>query len=460
MINKTQETEAAESTQVSEAHFGVSTSSVESSWLKDFYKVIKSYSGEVIERIYITGVTPITIDAVTSGATNIFRIGDLPMLNEMLGFSDEELKGYLDRLGIDFDAYYPILKEYYDGYSFFGGATVFNTNITLAALNSVLLSNKLPRNLIDKSILTDPEKLAGIFRLCDSHETAWQLIGDIRDNGEVSGPFQSEFNLQNGFTRDAMISMLFYLGVLSIKGEDEFGGYVFCLPNESMRVIFNEFYIYMVKGGYTESTYTKIQSELLRNNNLEPLVAEMNKMLAFNSSRDGRYFNESNLKTMLHAILYGNPNYALKSEQEMNGGFADVAVLPDGVHHCDHYYLFEFKYLSVGELGDKAIPRGEAGDKSIPVGELGDKAIPMGETGDKSIPVGEAGDQSIPKGKVSERAIEAKLNEARAQLMRYKEDPLVNKLANLHKYIIVASLRGVQKVEEVEGCSFTRTIIG
>jgi hypothetical protein len=52
---------------VSEAHFGVSTSSVESSWLKDFYKVIKAYSGNTIERIYITGVTPITIDAVTSG---------------------------------------------------------------------------------------------------------------------------------------------------------------------------------------------------------------------------------------------------------------------------------------------------------------------------------------------------------------------------------------------------------
>jgi hypothetical protein len=128
----------------------------------------------------------------------------------------------------------------------------------------------------------------------------------------------------------------------------------------------------MNAGSYEIGTYWKIQTELVNHDNIQPLLDELNKMLRFNSNRDARYFNESNLKTMLSAILYNNSNYVLKSELEFNGG--------------------------------------ESGDA----------------------------------------AIEAKLKEARAQLQRYMKDPLVSKLTNLHKYIIVASLRGVLKVEETK----------
>ncbi|MDR1765888.1 MAG: PD-(D/E)XK nuclease domain-containing protein, partial [Lachnospiraceae bacterium] len=129
-------------------------------------------------------------------------------------------------------------------------------------------------------------------------------------------------------------------------------------------------------------------------------------------------------------ILYNNPSYALKSELEFNGGYADVAILPDHVHHLNHYYLFELKYL----------PAGEVGGKSILTGELGGKTT-MAE---------EAVDKIIPADGVGETAIEAKLREARGQLQRYMKDPLVSQLANLHMYIIVASLRGVLKVEEMD----------
>ncbi|MDR1765690.1 MAG: PD-(D/E)XK nuclease domain-containing protein, partial [Lachnospiraceae bacterium] len=296
-----------------------------------------------------------------------------------------------------------------------------------------------------------------------------------RENGEVSGHFQKSFNLKNGFTWDAMVSMLCYLGVLSPKGKSDFGEHIFGLPNESMRVIFNKFYLYMISGGYTEYTYSKIQRELVENHNLEPLRDELNKMLAFNSNRDARYFNESNLKTMLSAILYNNPSYVLKSELEFNGGYADVAILPDHVHQLNHYYLFELEYLPVGEALGKSTPMGgqalgiaipmggEVGGQAIPVVEVLDKAIPVMGSDGKATPAVEAGGKITSTGEVREvlgkattadgvgdAAIEGKLREARAQLQRYMKDPLVSKLANLHKYIIVASLRGVLKVEEMK----------
>jgi hypothetical protein len=166
----------------------------------------------------------------------------------------------------------------------------------------------------------------------------------------------------------------------------------------------------MNAGSYEIGTYWKIQTELVNHDNIQPLLDELNKMLKFNSNRDARYFNESNLKTMLSAILYNNPTYVLKSELEFNGGYADVAILPDHVHQLNHYCLFELKYIPVGEALGKFTPADGVGDA----------------------------------------AIEAKLREARAQLQRYMKEPLVSKLTNLHKYIIVASLRGVLKVEEMD----------
>jgi hypothetical protein len=171
----------------------------------------------------------------------------------------------------------------------------------------------------------------------------------------------------------------------------------------------------------------------------------------------------------------------LKSELEFNGGYADVAILPDHVHQLNHYYLFELKYLPVGEalgkstpmggeVGGQAIPVVEAGGKATPAGEALDKATlteevggkitlladaldkitSTGEVGDAGIPVRNALGKSIPADGAGETAIEAKLREARGQLKRYMKDPLVSQLTNLHKYIIVASLRGVLKVEEMK----------
>jgi hypothetical protein len=114
-------------------------------------------------------------------------------------------------------------------------------------------------------------------------------------------------------------------------------------------------------------------------------------------------------------------------------------------------------------VGDAAIQKGDAGGKVTPVGEAWEalgkatptvealgKAVPADGAGERATPAGELGGKIIPEGESGDAAIEAKLIEARAQLQRYMKDPLVSKLTNLHKYIIVASLRGVLKVEEMK----------
>ncbi len=217
--------------------------------VRKWYEKLKQGTETVVDRIFITGVAPITLDSLTSG----FNIGkditkDL-RFNEMLGFTKEELMRMMDHLELDKnkqEELLPILKENYDGYKFCIDETekVYNSNMCLYFLNEYIAFNKLPNEYVDVNIASDYSKLAKMLEICESENKLSILERTISGEGIVAEITQ-KFNPEIGFGEEEFVSMLFYLGYLTIS-EEFLGKAKLQIPNVVMREIYSEYFIHIM----------------------------------------------------------------------------------------------------------------------------------------------------------------------------------------------------------------------
>ena len=191
--------------------------------VRKWYEILKKGTENVVDRIFITGVAPITLDSLTSG----FNIGSDKTknanLNEMLGFTKDELIQMINNQGIsekENKEILPIMKEYYDGYKFsiYGKEKIYNSNMCLYFLNEYIETGRIPESLIDVNIASDYTKLGKMLSLYKGEEREKIIEKAIIDEGIIS-EITAEFNPVEKFTEKDMISMLFYLGYLTISGE-------------------------------------------------------------------------------------------------------------------------------------------------------------------------------------------------------------------------------------------------
>ena len=209
--------------------------------VRKWYEILKEGTESVIDRIFITGVAPITLDSLTSG----FNIGsDITQdrdFNEMMGFTEEELKILMNKQEItepEQKEILPIMRENYDGYRFSLNAKerIYNSNMCLYFLNSYTRHKEIPRQLIDVNIASDYTKLGKMLDLCKGEERERVIEQTVSGEGIVSEITQ-KFNPAMEFTETDLVSMLYYLGYLTI--EDEEVGYPkLNIPNKVMKDYF------------------------------------------------------------------------------------------------------------------------------------------------------------------------------------------------------------------------------
>ena len=130
-------------------------------FVRRFYQALKEATADgVVDRIFATGVSPITLDSMTSGFNIAAKLTREPELNEMMGFTAEELKPLLKSLDIsdsENDNLMSKLQGYYNGYLFHQDAEskVFNSDMVLYFFKYYLRQNKEPEDLIDSNISSD-----------------------------------------------------------------------------------------------------------------------------------------------------------------------------------------------------------------------------------------------------------------------------------------------------------------
>lgn len=182
---------------------------------------LKKGTESVIDRIFITGVAPITLDSLTSGFNISSDKTKNFTFNEMMGFTQSELITMLDNLEItkeEQNTILPIMKENYDGYNFFVNATekLYNSNMCLYFLNEYLEQRKIPTQLIDVNIASDYTNLGNMLDLCKGEEREKIIEKTVSGEGIIS-EITAKFNPAMEFGEQDLISMLFYLGYLTIQ---------------------------------------------------------------------------------------------------------------------------------------------------------------------------------------------------------------------------------------------------
>ena len=324
--------------------------------VRKWYEILKKGTESVIDRIFITGVAPITLDSLTSGFNIGLDITQNAKFNEMMGFTKDELIKMIEDIGLtkeEQEEILPIMKENYDGYKFSldGTEKMYNSNMCLYFLNRYLEQRKVPHQLIDVNIASDYSKLGSMLDLCKGEEREKIIEKTVSGEG-IIGEITAKFNPAIEFTEKDLVSMLFYLGYLTIGGQ-EFEMTELKIPNKVMKEIYTEYFMKILSNNtnmqITDSEYVEILREIAIEGKIEKLVRLAQKYLENLSNRDYVKFDEKYVKLIFYCISMNFKVYRLKSEMEVQRKYPDILLIPKDRSKNYKAVMIEFKYLKKEE---------------------------------------------------------------------------------------------------------------
>ena len=325
--------------------------------IRKWYEILKKGTETVVDRIFITGVAPITLDSTTSGFNIARDITKNIEFNDMLGFSTEDVKYIMTQIEIPKEKQeelLPIMKINYDGYVFsdmirenIENYKLYNSNMTLYFLNLYQEQNRVPEELVDINILSDYSKIEAFMDLCQSMNKL-ELLEKIVSGEDIESTLTEKFNVEIEFGEKELISLLFYLGYLTIK-EKGFSKCKFQVPNDVIREIYSNYFLEYISRKAninTDSIDTEaINSELLLEGNISKLLDVLKIFLENLSNRDYCKFDEKYVKVIFYTICRMLGTVYVKSELEVNGRYADLLLIPKENIQERYGILIEFKYI-------------------------------------------------------------------------------------------------------------------
>ena len=326
--------------------------------VRKWYEILKKGTESVVDRIFITGVAPITLDSMTSGFNIIKDETQDRTFNEMMGFTEEELKILMKEQEISEEEQkelLPIMKENYDGYKFSlkGEERIYNSNMCLYFLNEYVKYKEIPEKLVDVNIASDYNKIGSMLRLC-RNENRLDIIEKTVSGKGIVAEITEKFNPEIAFGEKEMVSMLYYLGYLTI--EDEVVGYPkLNIPNRVMKEIYSEYFLKILNEeenlNIDSSYYTEIGIEIALEGKIDKAVELLQKYLSNLSNRDYQRFDEKYIKLIFYCIMMNLKIYTVKSEMEVEREYPDIVLIPREMDKGYNAIMIELKYLKKTEEG-------------------------------------------------------------------------------------------------------------
>lgn len=329
--------------------------------IRKWYEILKEGTESVVDRIFITGVAPITLDSTTSGFNIANDITKDIEFNDMLGFNKEDVKYLMKEIDMPEEKQeevLPIIKENYDGYIFsdeidnneLNNYKLYNSNMTLYFLNEYCRLKEIPKKLVDINILSDYGKIEAFMNLCQNMNKI-ELLEEIVAEEPVESELTEKFNAEISFGEKELISLLFYLGYLTIK-ENEFGVLKFIIPNEVIRTIYSNYFLEYIKrkaGINAEIKNGEMIKEILLEGKIDKAIETLGTFLTNLSNRDYQRFDEKYIKVIFYSICRMLGAVYVKSELEVGGEYAYILIVPREKLEERYGVLLEFKYIKQEE---------------------------------------------------------------------------------------------------------------
>ena len=345
-----------------------------------FYRdVFKKFKGN-FERIFMMGVSPVTLDDVTSGFNIGWNISIRPEFDEMLGFSTTdvvEMFTYYKEHGSipadsDIDAIVNDMKPWYDNYCFAEEALkkktrMFNCDMVLYYLRNYMDAGCPPEEMIDPNTRTDYGKMKKLLQFDKLDGERKGIIRKIAEEEQIVTQLYESFSAYQIPKAEIFPSLLFYYGMLTIKGTRG-SKLILGIPNNNVR---KQYYGYLEEE-YQAKAYVDVNQltdyyyDMAYDGKWEEGLRFMADAYAKVSSvRDG-IEAERNLQGFFMAYLNLNDYYITAPELELNHGYCDFFLLPDLTHYASqHSYILELKVLSKKDFS--AIVEGEFTEDGKPM---------------------------------------------------------------------------------------------
>ena len=328
-------------------------------YLRQFFNTIKGAAGNTLGRVFVTGVSPVTMDDLTSG----FNIGTnyslSPDFNEMTGFTEEEVREMLDyyRSVLPFnhttDELIKVMKPWYDNYCFavksYGKTTMYNSVMVLNFISNYIDNEyDIPDSMVETNIRIDYDKLRMLIRHDKEFAHDASIIQQLVTQGFVIGTLNENFPAERINDPDNFLSLLFYFGMVTIDGTYK-GETKFIIPNEVVR---DQMYTYLLDTYkendlvYDRYSKGKLESKLAYDGQFKPYFEYIADCLKKYSSQRDKQKGEAFVHGFTLAMTSQNKFYRPISELDNDGGYADIFLSP----LCDIYkdmvdsYIIELKY--------------------------------------------------------------------------------------------------------------------
>jgi hypothetical protein len=339
-------------------------------WVRKFYEVIKQYMGEgIVDRFFATGVTPVTLDSMTSGFNVAQNITLDYRFHAMAGFTEAELKGMIENTvyekgKFDINAIVSDMRSWYNGSKFSKDANerLYNPQMVISFLAKFSDRFIYPDEMADINVTSDYKKIANILAPL-SHDDSDNIISEVLNTDRITERLTIQYNFELPYTKTEAVSLLFYNGLLTIESAIV-SMYNYVIPNYVMKQMYWEFFRYkftMEK----ELRYdnTKIDRSIMQmfiEGKIEMLVEYVHTILKNLSNRDLQKFSEKNIKMIFMTLLMGNNAYFVKSENENNEGYADLLLIPTKLNPGKENFLLELKYLKKSSKVDLEVAKNKA----------------------------------------------------------------------------------------------------
>ena len=333
-------------------------------FFKDFFTRLKAATSGTeapVTRLFITGVSPVTMDDVTSGFNIGTNISLDPVFSDLTGFRHDDLRAitdyYAPRCGFDAEKAYDTALRWYDNYRFgdFSAPPLANTTIVLSFFSYLWRVKRFPKELIDENLRTDYAKIRHLVTLNNKLNGNFHVLENLLAGGKLTERLVRSFQARELTKPENFTSLLYWLGITTITGED-FETVEFGVPNETLKHLASKMIpdaysdIYSIDGRIFD--INKVLVAFARRGEWQGFVGILAQIVKENFAVRDAVEGEKVVQSTLVALLVaaGGP-YFVKHERESGGGFYDIALEPQLLRWPDiaHAALIEMKYVKAGD---------------------------------------------------------------------------------------------------------------
>ena len=343
---------------------------------RDTFKLFKG----MFERIFLTGVSPVTLDDLTSGFNIGWHLSTNPRFDKMLGFSTEDVRTMftyykeVGRLPLDCDVEAMIdeMKPWYDNYCFAeeclkSDVRVFNCDMVLYYLSHYADRGCPPKQMLDPNTKTDYNKLKRLLQFDKLDGDRKGVLMKIAEEGKIVTELFTSFPARELTNPEIFPSLLFYYGMLTMVGT--YGDMLILgVPNNNVR---KQYYEYLLENyqPMSEVSMNKLKmmfTQMAFDGRWQEILQYMATCYQNMSSVRDSIEGERNIQGFFLAYLSLNSYYLTAPEVELSHGFCDFFLLPDLTHYqAEHSYILELKYLSKKDFAEKSASQWQDAVKQI-----------------------------------------------------------------------------------------------